>query len=538
MPPDMAEWLPAGHLVWFVLEVVDELDTRVFHARHPRSGPGRSAYDPEMLLALLVYAYAVGQRSSRRIEALCATDVAFRVLCAQDPPDHCTIARFRAAHEEAFADLFTQVLVLCARAGMGRLATVAIDGTKIAANASMDANRTEDWLREETRRIVAEAAAVDAAEDEEFGQARGDELPAELADPNTRRERIRRALQQVQDKKRQAEEADQDRRAKAEQYLRAVQAGRAPTGHPPAGIDPERLAAARVERERRRLTQAAGTRQRNNARTGLRRAQRSLDKARAEQAAVQARAAARRDPAQATTDGDDKAGRGDNTVKTNHQVKANTTDPDSRMMSTRRGWVQGYNAQLAVTDDHLILATTLTQHAGDVTCFEPMLHAATTAATIVDRHRPTTANDSDSDMDSDSDSGTVGAGQGGIGTVLADAGYYSERNLSLPGPDRLIALGTARELHRAARQQPAAGPPPEHAPPAEQMRHHLRTVEGERRYKRRGATVEPVIGHLKDQIGLRRFSRRGLKAAASELDLAAAVANLLKLHGRITAPAI
>jgi transposase len=523
MPPDMAEWLPAGHLAWFVLEVVDELDTGVFHARHPRSGPGRSAYDPDMLLALLVYAYAVGQRSSRRIEALCATDVAFRVLCAQDPPDHSTIARFRAAHDEAFADLFEQVLVLCAQAGMGRLATVAIDGTKIAANASMDANRTEDWLGEEARRIVAEAAAVDAAEDEEFGRARGDELPEELTDPTTRRDRIRRALQQVQDKKRQAEEATERARVKAETYLAAVEAGRAPTGHPPAGVDPERLARARHERERRRLEQASSSRERNHARTGLRRAQRSLDKAQAEKAAERARAeASREQPTKPTTD--DRTGRGGKTAKTGNQAKANTTDPDSRMMSTRRGWVQGYNAQIAVTDDHLILATTLTQHVGDVTCFEPMMHAAATAATIIDRHRPTTD--------------TVGEDQVGIGTLLADAGYFSEDNLTVIGPDRLIALGTARELHRAARANRAAGPPSEDAPPAEQMRHRLRTIEGEQTYKRRGATVEPVIGHLKDQIGLRRFSRRGLKAAASELDLAAAVANLLKLHARTTAPAI
>jgi transposase len=198
MPPDMCEWLPAEHLVWFVLATVEQLDTQVFHRRHPRAGPGRRAYDPDMLLGLLLYAYAVGERSSRRIETLCATDVAFRVVCAQDAPDHSTIARFRAAHEDAFAGLFTQVLLLCARAGMGRVGTVAVDGTKIAANASAGATRTEVWLRAQAEQIVAEAAQVDAGEDEQFGEARGDELPPELADPHTRAARIRQCLDQIE----------------------------------------------------------------------------------------------------------------------------------------------------------------------------------------------------------------------------------------------------------------------------------------------------------------------------------------------------
>ncbi|MGW6195090.1 transposase, partial [Kribbella sp. NPDC055110] len=124
LPPDMADWLPDDHLVWFVLDVVAELDSSRFHAGRVTGGVGRAGYDPDMLLALLVYSYAVGQRSSRRIEGLCHDHVAFRVLCAQDVPDHTTIARFRAVHEDAFAGLFAQVLVLCAQAGMGRVGIV------------------------------------------------------------------------------------------------------------------------------------------------------------------------------------------------------------------------------------------------------------------------------------------------------------------------------------------------------------------------------------------------------------------------------
>jgi transposase len=140
LPPDMRDWLPSGHLAWFVLDVVAELDTAEFHVRGGGTVAGRAAFDPDMLLALLVYGYCMGVRSSRQIERLCGTDVAFRVICAQDVPDHTVIARFRQCHDEAFAGLFGQVLV----AAFG---TIAVDGTKIAADASLLANRSEECLR-------------------------------------------------------------------------------------------------------------------------------------------------------------------------------------------------------------------------------------------------------------------------------------------------------------------------------------------------------------------------------------------------------
>ena len=155
LPPDMREWLPADHLVWFVLEIVDRLDRSAFHSRHLNAGVGRAAYDPDMLLGLLIYAYCNGVRSSRQIERLCWTDVAFRVLCAQDVPDHATIARFRAGCQDAFADLFVQVLLVAGKAGLARFGTVAIDGTKIAANASVQANRDRDWLAAQVAKILA-----------------------------------------------------------------------------------------------------------------------------------------------------------------------------------------------------------------------------------------------------------------------------------------------------------------------------------------------------------------------------------------------
>ena len=167
MPVDMREWLPPDHLVWFVLEVVGQLDTSAFHrrAKKLKAASGRAGFDPDLLAGLLLYAYCRGVRSSRQIERLCEVDVAFRIACAGDVPDHSVIARFRQNHDKAFATLFVQVLRLAAKAGLGRFGTIAIDGTKIAANASVDANRTEAWLREQVANILAEAQRTDAAED-------------------------------------------------------------------------------------------------------------------------------------------------------------------------------------------------------------------------------------------------------------------------------------------------------------------------------------------------------------------------------------
>jgi transposase len=229
LPVDMREWLPGSHLVWFVIEAVEQLDTSGFHERSVLGGVGRAGFDPDMLVTLLVYGYANGVRSARQIDRLCEVDVAFRVVCAQDGPEHSTISRFRAAHEEAFVKLFTQVLGLAAHAGLGRFGTIAVDGYKAAASASIDANRDEGWLREQARRIAAEAAAIDAAEDAEFGAARGDELPPELADPKTRARKLRAALQELEQRKQAASEAAEQTEAEAaaagKELMRRVAAG-------------------------------------------------------------------------------------------------------------------------------------------------------------------------------------------------------------------------------------------------------------------------------------------------------------------------
>jgi transposase len=504
LPVDMREWLPADHLVWFVLDVVEQLDTSAFRRRRVRAASGRAGFDPQMLLALLLYGYCRGVRSSRQIERLCEVDVAFRVICAADVPDHSVIARFRQAHQTAFADVFVQVLRLAAKAGLGRFGTIAIDGTKITANASVDANRTEAWLRGQVETIVAEAQQTDTAEDAEFGDRRGDEPPDDFADPDARAARIRAALAEIEAEEAAAERARAERAA---EQLAQVQDGRRRPGRQPVEIEVatvrarlERLIAAqqaKLDAHAAKLAaaRAAGQQRHRRGRPPAPVEQHSdIRTARAALAAAQARAAAHsRRQAETAAAG---------------PARANLTDPQSRLMPTRRGWIQGFNVQVAVTDDQLIVATRVGQQPGDMQQFVPMLTAAEHAA-----------------ADCAAASGRTDLT---IETALADAGYASEDNLTTPGPDRLIAVARGGRQHTDALRRPAEGDPPRGATPREAMAHRLRTPEGMARYKRRGATVEPAIGNLKKIIT--RFSGRGLQAATAEIDLAAAAFNLLKIH--------
>jgi transposase len=194
MPPSVSDWLPDGHLAWFVIDVVAELDLAGFYAGYREDGRGGATYDPAVMVAVLLYAYCVGERSSRRIERRLTEDVAFRVVAANQCPDHATLARFRGRHQDAIAELFSQVLGLCAAEGLVASGVVAIDGTKIEANASAWSNRTRRQIAEE---ILAEAERLDAAEDAALGDRRGDELPERWADRRDRRARLREALRQL-----------------------------------------------------------------------------------------------------------------------------------------------------------------------------------------------------------------------------------------------------------------------------------------------------------------------------------------------------
>jgi len=193
LPPDPRDWLPADHLAWFVRDVTDQLDLAPFLRAYRADGHGHPAYPPKTLLGVLLYGYATGVRSSRQIERRCREDLAFRVLAGNQLPDHVTIARFRARHEQALAGFLVQSLRLCAAAGMVKLGTIALDGTKVAANAANTASHTRDKLEREVAEILQQAADADQRDDLEHGQARGDELPEALASKAGRLARLRQA---------------------------------------------------------------------------------------------------------------------------------------------------------------------------------------------------------------------------------------------------------------------------------------------------------------------------------------------------------
>jgi transposase len=243
LPPSVGEWVPEGHLARFVVEVVARLDLSAFYGSYRADGSGRPAHDPAMMVALVLYNYAVGIRSSRAIERRCVEDVACRFIAANRAPDHVTINRFRARHHDALSALFGQVLLLCARAGMVGVGTVAVDATKLAADASLGANRSYEGLRAEARRIVEEAGEIDAAEDELYGAARGDELPDELADPATRPGRIKQLLDELEQEHRQLQDAHEAKRAAHAE--RVERTGRRPPGRPPGPRVPKEQLDAR-----------------------------------------------------------------------------------------------------------------------------------------------------------------------------------------------------------------------------------------------------------------------------------------------------
>src|ERR687888_1442289 len=210
LPPDLRDWLPQQHLAWFILDVVDQLDLAAFYRVHRDDEHGHPAYDPKLLLGVLLYGYCLGVRSSRQIERRLQEDIAFRVLAANQTPDPPPIARFRVRHEQALAGFLVESLRLCAAAGMVRVGTVALDGTKLAGNAADKANRTQERLEAEVDEILRQAAEADQREDRLFGDARGDELPEALASKAGRLARLRQAKALLE-----AEAAERQRRYEA-----------------------------------------------------------------------------------------------------------------------------------------------------------------------------------------------------------------------------------------------------------------------------------------------------------------------------------
>ena len=450
LPPSLREWLADDHFAWFVIDTVDELDLAAFLAAYRRDGWGRAAHDPQMMVCLLLYAYATGTRSSRQIERHLIDDVAVRVIAAGQAPDHATIARFRRRHEQALCGLFADVLALCQKAGLVRSGTLALDSTKLHANASDQANKTYDEI---AREILDDAAATDAAEDELYGERRGDEMPEGLRTWRERRDWLR----------------------KAKRELEAEQAARPQPGNSRA----ERLA----EAERRLAEQHALERH-------------AIE---AEQAAGAKRLAEHRERGQKP-----KGRRRLHPLVVAEQPagRINVTDPDSRLVKTQRGFIQGYSAQAAATEDQIIVMADVTVGGPDQGRLAPLAERTLTELERVGIDPPK--------------------------VLLADAGYWNGPQITALrsiGIDALVAPGN----------QIKRGPPAHRraAPLAAELRARLDSDEGRALYRKRQRIIEPIFGQTKANRGFDRFLCRGLGACRAEWSLITATHNLWKVwrHG-------
>ena len=313
--PSLHDWLPEAHLARFLVDVVSALDLSAIYASYAeKDGRGQAAYGPEMMVRLLLYGYANGVYSSRKIQARTFEDVAFRYLSGDQHPDHATIAEFRKRHLDALSGLFTQALLLCSKAGLVKLGHVAIDGTKIKANASKHKaqsygrmGETEQRLKQEIEALLKQAEKTDAAEDVQYGKGkRGDELPDELARRENRLQKIQQA------------------KAELEQQAK------------------EKVAQQRAETERKQAE-----REEEKRRTGKKKRGRKPKPP---------------DPDKATPE---------------DTAQRNFTDPESRIMpdgANKGSFVQGYNAQIAVDSaSQVIVAAEITQETNDKMQLIPMI---------------------------------------------------------------------------------------------------------------------------------------------------------------------
>jgi len=490
LPPDVREWLPVDHLAWFVIDAVGEMDLSAFYAAYRRDGHGRAAYEPSVMVALLLYAFATRVRSSRAIERHCRQDVAYRVITGNLVPDHATVARFICRHERALAGLFAEVLKLCDRAGLVKPGVVSIDGTRIAGNASPEVNHTFEQLAGE---ILAEVRATDEAEDDEFGEARGDELPEQLRSVEGRREFFRRARRELQ---REDEDGELTEPEAAEEVPLELDADEI-VGRGRQGRDAW-LREGKRQLERRRWEHPDSISRSRGERLLLagERLESDLDlERRANDAYEHYRATAR-----------DRLGRrvagrpGQYRPPEVPAGKVNVTDPDSRPIPIGFGFVQGYNAQAAVNEQQIVLAAEITNNSTDFSQLDPMV-----TATLDELER---------------------AGIDQLPeAVAADAGYWNEQHMDevvtnkhipvLVAPDK-GTRGTPKRWLTSGR--------------ASWMRTVLATEHGHERYRKRKQTVEPLFGNTKHNSGFYRFHRRGRTKVRLEWRLLMMTHNLTKVH--------
>jgi len=436
LPASVQDYVPSGHLSRLIVSVVREsLDLSAIEASYA-SGLGQPPFDPRLMTALLLHGYASGLYSSRRLARASVERADFMMIVAGDPPDFRTISEFRRRHLEALAGLFVQVLRLAEVAGLVKLGHVALDGTKIKANASKHKamsyermKKREAELKAEVDRWLEAAEAADAEEDKLYGGKRGDELPDWVSDKQKRLEKIRQAKAELEAQARAAAEAEGKARAAAEDKRKAE--GGKKTG-----------------------------------------------------ASASLKAGKPATPPKAEPDG---------------KAQRNFTDPESRILKTRDGYIQGYNAQAAVDgEDQVIVAHTLTNSSSDQAQLAPLL----------DRTRANLGRNPDE--------------------VSADAGYCSAANLRTVKRRRIdgyIATGRQKHGTRSATAKRPLAPGSLIA----KMSTKLKRAGYRSRYRLRKQIVEPVFGQIKQARGFRQFLLRGIVKVSAEWALICTAHNLVKL---------
>jgi transposase len=471
LPPSTQDWLPDDHLAFFILDVLDQLDLSAIESVLQEKDPrGEKAYSPRMMTALLLYAYSIGVYSSRGIVQATWTDLGARVIAAESHPHFTTVNQFRLDHRDALAGLFVQVLRLCDQAGLVALGHVAVDGTRIQANASkhkaMSYDRmkeTEKRLKDEVDALLAKADAADRADDERYGADKeGPDIPEELRRRETRKARL------------QAAKAALEREAAAGRKME-------------------------LEEQARRAEDAATTMEDPD-----------------EAAKLHRRAAARRTAAAKMGDGGaaDVPGATDglpfHTVQHEKdgtpkpKAQRNFTDPESRIMAVNGGFVQAYNAQIAVDEKTQIIVAQLVTNLGtDVGHIQPVLRQ-------------------------------VRENLGSYPSqATADAGYWSESNGQFCQDAKIDAYISTRRLRHADPENEAtlsaSIPPHANTEAGRAMEAKVCGPDGRLVYAKRKWTVEPVFGQTKEIRGFRRFSLRGLGKARAEFAIVCSAHNLLKL---------
>lgn len=425
MPPSLQEWLPADHMVFFLRDVLATIDLSPITSVYEREERGSPPYHPTVMVGIVLYGYCHGITSSRKLAVRCLEDVAFRVLAANNAPDFRTISDFRKRHLASLRHLFVEILSLCRKAGLVKFGHVALDGTKIKANASQHKAMSYGRMKQDITRLekeiaglLAEAEATDAREDAQYGaHRRGDELPAELARRETRLAKIKEAKRALEEEAKNNENVKQT---------------------PPSAVE-KPLAQIKTE----------------------------LDKDTGEQQPVA-------------------------------KAQRNFTDPESRIMPSKKTFIQGYNVQVAVDDAHqIIVGTYVTNCPNDYGLMPYMLAQLPKAPKL----------------------------------LTADAGYPVEPNLKHLKKKKIDAyIALKREKHYYTADAPAPrGRTPKHLSVQQRMERKLLTKKGKRIYAKRKSTVEPVIGQIKHAQGFRQFSLRGLVKAEAEWCLVAATHNLRKL---------